>query len=163
MDPTNNPTPAAPVNEPLVEFVRTQRQNAGTILAILSVLFLGTTAFLYYQSTVGPSSAEKKSNIEKMNEPEAPEAKLEAINPKHTDYLLGAILRCSPASAPGLALWLIGGLPPAVEAAQRTTARIQILATGGVLGMLLMMAGRSTSTSGSIAWAMPSTRGRPRS
>ena len=157
MDPT--PTPAAattpapattPTNpaaaDALVDLFRTQRQNVGFFLATLSVLFLASTAFLFYQGYREPAAAEKKekSNIEKQFEPDNPESKLdeEKVNPKRTDYLLGGILTLFACLAMGgMALWLMGGLPYPDEAQQRSMARIQILAACGFLGLLLMMAG----------------------
>ena len=65
MEPTQPTSPHAPTpnaGAPLVEYIRTQRQNAGYLLAFLSVVFLALTAFLALKAYRAPAAAEKPAD-----------------------------------------------------------------------------------------------------
>ncbi len=147
METSSNQTTPPAVGEPVIEYIRTQRQNAGTILALFSILFLALTCYLGYKAYISPAEKEKpaeQATPEKeldLEKPETPKSS-EHMSVKQVDCLLGAIGAFVAFLAVGLcAAWLMVGIPgPSVEN-QRTEARIQLLTLGGVLGLLLIVFG----------------------
>ncbi len=149
MEPTSNSTPpSSSASEMIVEYVRTQRHNAGIILAILSVLLFVLTAYFGIQAYRGARVPDKpldQTNAEKPLDPEKPDLPTPAadgVNLRRTDHMLGGIGTFAGCLAVGvIAVWLIVGIPNPSEAKQRTEARVQLLAAGVSLGMLLIVAG----------------------
>jgi hypothetical protein len=148
MDPNPQPTPtpaaAGPSSrpDPLVEFIRTDRQTAGYVLLGLSVVFLAATIWLAVKAVKTPA-AEPDKTAEKAPDllnPEAP--KPEVTDPNRPAYyggcvgaLLGFLLTA------GVGAWFVAGLPAPTVERQRTDARVSILIVGGGLGVLLILAG----------------------
>jgi len=147
MEPTptsNAPTPNA--GGPLVDYIRTQRQSAGTMLAILSVLFLALTVFLALKAFRAPVAPAKPAD-ERLRERDRPEA-AEPAKPGEVselargDYMLGWVGCLAAFLTVGVtAAWLLASPPPADERRQKTEARVAILTLGSVLGTLAILAG----------------------
>lgn len=141
MQPTPEaaPTPAgAPpvVGESLVEFVRADRQRAAFILMGVAALLLAVCGWAAWTASKTPAAPEKKE--ESPLQVEEPAVK----NPHRSDYIVGALLAgLGTLSAVGVGGWLLVSLPPVEPARQRTEARAAILAAGGLLGAVLILAG----------------------
>ena len=148
MQPTPaTPPPAAPTApNPLVEFVRTQRQNAGLALASLAVVFLlaaGYMAVRGFRTEAAAAAKPDKARPENPLDPDRPDEPKEAVaTAAQGDFKLGAI------AALGGCLVLLGGAirllvtpPRPAEAERRTEARAVILAVGGGLALFLIAAG----------------------
>ncbi len=130
-----------------MEYFRTQRQGAGVVMAVISLILLGVTVFLTIKGMQNPP-ADKAEEAAKAalkldqdeNSPEGSKPSGGAI--KRTDYIIGAIGSLAAFLGIGaLAAWLLAGLPDPDEARQRTAAREQVLAFGGILGLLLIASG----------------------
>jgi hypothetical protein len=148
MEPTP-PSPQTPVpGQPLVEYVRTNRQNVAIGLGALAVLFLAAAVFLAVRGFRTPPEPEKPAEKPAPTNPfdpeEPPELPKAAETPAQiqNQYHLGWIgcLMAFLIVATGAA-WLQAGAPPAEEAKQRTEARVLILAVGGLLGAILIVFG----------------------
>lgn len=145
MDPQPTPTPAAgpaATAAPVTEFVRTDRRMAGYILLGLSVAFLAATIFLAVRSFKIPA-AEPDKAAEKAPDPFNPEPpKLEIANPNRPAYTVGWVATLAGfLVTAGVGAWLVAGLPAPDVGRQRTEARVALLAAGGGLGVLLILAG----------------------
>lgn len=153
MEPTAITPPSSAAAPPdtgraLVDYIRTQRQNAGAILAVLSVILLGLAVFLAVKAFRAPTTAEKEADKPLTDRPDDPEAvnpakgKSDIISVRQRQYHLGWAACLLGVLATGAAgAWLLGNLPPASEAQQRTEARTIILIVGGVLGSVLILLG----------------------
>lgn len=145
MDPNPQPTPAADPTvrtDPVVEFIRTDRQMAGYILFGLSIAFLSATIFLAYRGFKAPA-AEPEKAAEKAPDPFHPEPpKPEILDPNKTAYTFGWIGTLAGfLITAGVGAWLVAGLPAPTAEQQRTHARVALLAVGSALGVLLICAG----------------------
>ncbi len=138
MQPTPEPAPIAPpvVGESLVEFVRADRQRAGFILLGIAALLLAVCGW-------AALSARKSAVAEKQ--PDEAKLQLDEATPKdphRMQYVVGALLAGLGAlSMICVGGWLLVSLPPIQPAGQRVQARAAILATGGLLGAIIMLAG----------------------
>src|SRR5262245_51516827 len=150
MDPTTNPsTPTTPTTgEPLVEYIRTQRQNAGTLLAVLAALFLALTGFLALKSFRAPAAPEKspdKQLSDALRDPdrlEPTKPPTDAADSKRGDYMVGMIACLAAFLCVGaVAAYLLASPPLPDEGKQRTEARVSLLALGASLGALAILAG----------------------
>jgi hypothetical protein len=151
MEPTSNPaTPTPNTGEPLVEYVRTQRQNAGTLLAVLAALFLAATGFLALKAfrPSGPPAPDKSADKQlpdSLRDPERLEPKkppAEVADSKRGDYMIGWIACLAGFLCVGaVSAYLLASPPPADDGRQRTEARVSILALGAALGSLAILAG----------------------
>jgi hypothetical protein len=144
MEPTPpTPQPAAP-GQTLVEYVRTNRQNAAIGLAALAVLFLAATVFLAIRgfrtppAPEAPAAAAPSDPDEPPELPKTPQTPAQIQNQYHLGWIgsLMAFLVVATAAA-----WLLAGPPPADEAKQRTEVRVLLLAVGGLLGVILVFHG----------------------
>lgn len=145
MNPNPSPTPAPTEpaeGQPVVEFVRTQRQTAAYVFLGLSLAFLVATIFLGVRSFRTPT-AEKPAETKTADEEKPPELpKAEVADPKKGDYTVGWL-----ATLVGFLITAAAGVylqvrPPAdTPAGQRTEARKVILAAGGLLGFALIIFG----------------------
>lgn len=149
MEPNQTTMPI--LGESVIDYMRTQRQNAGTILAILSIVFLALTIYMGIQAYKSPGSPEKsaeQTTNEKdkdkdfdITKPDAPKS-TQHMTMKQVDFLLGAIGTLVAFFAVLLvAIWLLAGIPNTDVENQRTEARIQLLSLGGALGLLLIVFG----------------------
>ena len=141
--PSTVPGPAA-AGPGIVEFVRTQRQNAAYVLLALSLAFLGTTIWLAVKGFKSqPTTVEAKPD--KPDDPFNPDSdpsKTETINPNRGPYLVGAIgTLVGFLVTAGVGVWYLVGLPNPSPERQRTEARISILAVGVVVGLVAMLVG----------------------
>ncbi len=149
MQPTPEPSPApdptrpggagAPVlAEPLVEFVRTDRPRAAYVLLGLSALLLALCVWAGVSASRTPAGDDKKKAEDQF--------KIDTEEPKpvqmnRTEYLVGAVLAFAAFLVPlGAGGWLLVGIPAPDPARQRSQARALILAVGGLLGALLILA-----------------------
>lgn len=149
MNPNPSPTPAPTEpagppaeGQPVVEFVRTQRQTAAYVFLGLSLAFLVATIFLGVRSFRTPTG-EKPADTKTADEEKPPELpKAEIADPKKGDYTVGWL-----ATVIGFLITAAAGVylqvrPPAeTPAGQRTEARKVILAAGGLLGFALIVFG----------------------
>jgi hypothetical protein len=149
MDPNTQPSPPsvpAGLNtrpEPVVDFIRNDRQMAAYILLGLSIVFLAATVWLAAKSFRAPRSEEPDKTAEKSLDPLNPELpKPEVTDPGRNDYTVGWIA-CMAAfvALAGQGAWLLAALPAPTLAEQRTEARKVILRVGTALGALLILTG----------------------
>ena len=121
MELTPQPAPYAnPPGEKLVEYIRTNRQNASTGLLVVAVVFLllggwsviraNRTSSLSKETEAGKKADEKKGDLNAFNLDETP---AKVSDPNQVEYMGAAI------SAGGLfliaaigGLWLIVSTPP---------------------------------------------------
>jgi len=149
MEPTqptlNVPAPPA-IGEPLVEFIRSQRQNAAIALGVLAVIFLAVGVFLALKSTRVPSTPTPDKALNEKADPEKPfempKVPGETENLKRGDYNVGwfSCLLAFIVTSIG-ALWLMASVPLPGEAQQRNEARVLLLGVGSALGVVVMLAG----------------------
>src|SRR6185437_649313 len=119
-----NDTPAAP-RQPVVEFVRTQRQTASFLFLALSLAFLAGAIGLGWQ-TFKVKKVETETNAKDAT---APKPQLELADLKKGDYsvgLIGCVVGLLIAGAIGIYLQAVP--IKATEAEQRTDARVTLLA-----------------------------------
>ena len=92
MEPTPQPNPPAPTptaGNPVVEYVRANRQTAGMILGGLSVVFLGLAIFLAVKAYGTTTAEPEKTPAEKSfdpRRPEPPKSPVEIANLRQNDY-----------------------------------------------------------------------------
>jgi hypothetical protein len=152
MEPTPAPgTPAPapgtpPVTNPVVELIRAQRLNVGYALTVAAFLCLVGTVALALKTnrlSAGTTTATDKG---KNKDPEdlmgaQGEEKI-AAQPNKFDYVIGALGAAAALLVTGAGgAYLLIGLPKPTEAEQRRETRVLILAVGGLLGALLILAG----------------------
>ena len=140
----NPPSPAPIAGESLVEYLRTQRQNAGWIFIGLSVFFLALTIFLAYKGYQGNATADKpvETKLDKDENPLEPSKPSENKSIQKVDAIVGAIVTLAAFVVVGaVGAWLLIGLPASSEEKQRTEARKQLLVVGGIVGMLMVTLG----------------------
>jgi hypothetical protein len=145
-DPASPPVPpAAPAasGQELVEFVRGQRQTVAYLFLGLSVLFLGTAISLGYKGLRTTKAAEPPDAAKTLDEEKAPETpKLEIADPKSRSYLIGGIAAALGfLITAGTGVYLQVRPPKPGPDAQRTEARVVVLAAGGLLGAALILSG----------------------
>ena len=126
----------------LVEFVRADRQTAGYILAGLAVLLVALCGWTIYKAGKSPAEAapekQKKADSPFTIEGETPTVR----DPNRDDYYIGAVASGAACLvALTAALWLMLAPPALGEVRQRTDIRALVLALGGLLGGLLILAG----------------------
>jgi uncharacterized membrane protein YedE/YeeE len=147
MEPTT-PPPNPAASEPLVEYVRTQRQNAAYGLLALAALLLALTVFLGLKAFRTPAAAEKPADRPLKDDPLDPE-RLEPTKPaedtgnvQRMQYMFGWVGTLLGAGVLGICGgWLLAGVPPTGEEKQRAETRILLLVVGGLLGALLIIFG----------------------
>jgi hypothetical protein len=143
---TQNPIGPPDVGRTLVEYIRTQRQNAGIFLAIVSLALFGLAVFLAVKG-FRPTTPEKEVDKPLTERPDdlslADSGKgSEVSSVRKTQYHLGWIASLLGVLGTGAsAAWLLVNIPPSCEAEQRTEARSIILIVGGVLGSALILLG----------------------
>jgi hypothetical protein len=144
MNPNPQPAPTTPdpaAEQPLVEFIRTQRPAAAYVLLGLSVVLLALTIWMAYKA-FRPGGAPTASTPAPTlpGEPEPP--KPEIVNPNKTAYTVGwvgALIGFLATASCGL--WLLASLPEPTADRQRTQARVALLAVGGLIGITLVVLG----------------------
>lgn len=145
------PTPAAPppaapsAPNPLVEFVRTQRQNAGLALASLAVVFLLAAGYMAVRGFRTEAAAEPKADKARPDnplDPDRPEEAKAVATAAQGDFKLGSIAAMGAFVVALVgAIQLLVALPRPTDAERRTEARAVILAVGGGLALFLIAAG----------------------
>ena len=145
MQPTPGDTPgpnpnAAPGS--LVEFIRTDRQTTGYVLAGLSALLLALAAWTVYKAA-RPADGAEPDKQKKADDPlSMEESTLKVKDPGRNDFIVGAIdaVAAFLITASVTAWWFVS-IPPLTEKEQRTQARKLILGVSGEIGALLIVAG----------------------
>src|SRR5687768_10673324 len=148
MDTTPPPpppaTPAGPdpaAGQPLVEYIRTQRQNAAYALLGLSVVFLALTGWFAvrgFKSTAAAAPADEKDKFGKLDDTPT----LEKPDTGRVDYVVAGVGTLADfLVTAGVGAWLLTGLPKPTVAGQRTDARVAILVAGGLVGLIAMLVG----------------------
>jgi len=147
--PTPPPEPSA-AGQVLVEYIRSNRYNAGLALLSVAVLFLVLTGYLAVRAfrPPGPSPADKPlaGSTEKDGDKDKdkPPAETEAQVLHRTQYNLGWLASLTAALVAGAAGgWLLTRSPAPDEAGQRLEGRVLLLALGGLLGLILVVLGCS--------------------
>ncbi|MCI0705791.1 MAG: GldG family protein [Planctomycetia bacterium] len=139
--------------EPVVDLIRTQRQNVAFALATIAVVFLvGTIYFVAKANKLSgddTSATEKDAEKDKLKDfdPDDPLKSLQidsvaATKSKRHEFYVGAI-------ACGIGMLLCGATasylfavpPKPTESEQRTEARVTVLALGALLGGFLLLTG----------------------
>lgn len=144
MQPTPPPSPdPAATSNPVVEFVRTDRQSAGFVLLGLAVLLLALCGWTVFKSTRADAAVPEPDAQKKADDPfSLDEGPLKPKDPARNDYIVGGILSAGGfLVAVAAALWLLASVPAPTDARQRADARALILAVGGLIGALLIVAG----------------------
>ncbi len=152
-DATPAPLPPTPPEtlsgppEPVVDFIRAQRANAGYALTFLAALFLVAGVMMVVKSNkaAGAAATTDKAKDGKDKDAEDPLKLGESTDLKESsrfDYLVGAFGCALGLVAAGAgAAYLIVSLPKPTEAEQRREARVFVLAVGTELGAALMLMG----------------------
>jgi hypothetical protein len=143
-DPISAPPVQAPNSgQPVVEFIRTQRQTAAYLFLGLSAAFLVLTIFLAAKAFRTPESAktdETKQNEKAETPPELP--KPEVANPKRPSYMvgwIGALFGFLITVSVGVFLQI---MPPKPTLAQQLReSRVVLLTAGGLLGLAVILFG----------------------
>lgn len=144
MQPTPPPSPdPAATSNPVVEFVRTDRQSAGFVLLGLAVLLLALCGWTVFKSTRADAAVPEPDAQKKADDPfSLDEGPLKPKDPARNDYIVGGILSAGGfLVAVAAALWLLASVPAPTDARQRADARALILAVGGLIGAILIVAG----------------------
>jgi hypothetical protein len=127
------------VAEPLIDFVRADRQRTGFIILGVTAVLLAVCGWLSYSAYKAPGESEDKKKAEEILKTEEDAPKPRKMN--RNEYLVGAVL-----AAMGVVVgvfcggWMLVTLPPTEVARQRTEARALILAFGGLLGAIFILA-----------------------
>ncbi|HEY2909549.1 MAG TPA: Gldg family protein [Gemmataceae bacterium] len=144
MNPQAPTSTNAAVQQPVVEYIRGQRQKAAYFFLGLSALFLVGAIALGYRS-FGMSAAVPKSEAKKSEEAEPKKmdsAKAEIPDPKKRDFtvgLIGAVFGFLVMG--GVGVYLQATPPRSEPDAQRTEARVVLLIAGGLIGFALIIFG----------------------
>jgi hypothetical protein len=126
------------VGESLVEFVRADRQRSAYILLVIAALLLAVCGWAAWTASRTPPAEKKPESPLQIEEPEE-----KVRNPNRNEYIVGSLLAGLGAlAAVGVGGWLLVSLPPppSEPARQKTEARVAILAAGGLLGAILLLA-----------------------
>lgn len=141
------PTPAPAAADPVVELIRTQRQNVGYALTVLAAAFLVVGVMLVVKSNKLGATPSTQTDTKDDKDADSPlkDLKLDAsevVQPNRFDYLVGAFGMALGLLVTGAgAAYLLVSLPKLTEPEQRREARVLILAVGGLLGAFLIAMG----------------------
>ncbi|MBN9121820.1 MAG: Gldg family protein [Planctomycetes bacterium] len=144
--PAGAAPPAAPY-EPIVELIRTQRQNAGYALTVLAAVFLVAAVMMVVKGQRPAGATTTATDKDKGKDAEDPFKALpadgaELTQSNRSDYWVGALGMALGLVVTGSgAAYLIVGLPRPTEAGQRREARVLVLLVGGLLGAFLILIG----------------------
>lgn len=141
-----NPTVPATPSQPVVEFIRGQRQNAAYVFLGLAALVLVGTILLAVKAFQAPTlAADKPAETQSLDPEKPPELpKTEIANPKRSSYMIGwigGLLAFLITVSVGVYLQIIP--PQATRDLQLREARVVLLAAGGLLGAALILFGAS--------------------
>lgn len=146
-DPTPTPTsPTSPpaAHEPVVELIRTQRQNVGYLLTALAVVFLvGSVMMVVKSNKLAAAPTDATKDGKDADDPLKALKDADGVaQSSRSDYYLGALgMALGLVVAGSGAAYLIVGLPKPTEAGQRSEARVFVLVVGGLLGVFLILMG----------------------
>jgi hypothetical protein len=135
-------TPAYDTAEKVVEFVRIQRRKVGQVLLGISGILLLVFVFFAYKGLHTPTTSSSAPEATEKDKASTDTSKpVELVNLRKTDYIIAALLVFA-AMAVCLSLGLLLLRPGADDpAAQQTSVRLLLLAGGGCLGLILILAG----------------------
>jgi|GEM_PF-964337 len=140
-NPTPTPDSGPSATDPLVDLIRTQRQNVAYALIVLALAFLIATVMLSIKAnklSTAPVTDEKDKALKSINL----EVSEETPKPRPTQYVFGAMgTALGLVIAGAVGAYLLVSLPKPTEKEQRIEARVVILAVGGLLGAVLMVVG----------------------
>src|SRR5262245_1961002 len=127
-------TPPTSKPDPVIDFAVDQPGTIGLILLVLGVLLLALAIWLGYRGFGFASKPPAET------EPEVEDVLVKPVDPSAGAFLWGMVFALAAASplfvtAAGFATATPGSTPEA-----RTRARMYILAAGGILGVVLMLA-----------------------
>ncbi|MGL6097777.1 MAG: DUF7088 domain-containing protein, partial [Fimbriiglobus sp.] len=148
---SSDPTPPTPVAPPapaagLVAFVIAQRAALAWVLlavgmASAALCVVGVTRALSYTTAAKKADADKPDDPEKAEKKDAekPDEPVRIPPPNQAEFAIGGVTGLLGAVVGlGLGAWLLAGLPPLAPEAQRTQARVMVLAAGGLFGLVMM-------------------------
>jgi hypothetical protein len=144
---STEPAAPSPTGFDVAEYVRTNRQNAGMFLLILSVVFLVLSAWTILRvtrSTVANEPDKLKKSDEKKSEldPVSEETATKVSDPHRTDYLLGSLAAITLfLVTSGGGLWLTVRPPAPSDTIQRREIRTLILVICAGAGNALIVIG----------------------
>lgn len=138
------PDPAAPTGQPVVEFIRGQRQNAAYVFLGLSALLLVGTILLAVRAFRTTAATAEKPADTKTLDPESPPElpKTEIADPKRSSYMvgwIGGLLGFLITASIGVYLQVMP--PKPTRDRQLREARVVLLSAGGLLGIALILFG----------------------
>ena len=139
-----NPTVPATPSQPVVEFIRGQRQSAAYVFLGLAALVLVGTILLAVKAFQAPTlAADKPAETQSLDPEKPPELpKTEIANPKRSSYMIGwigGLLAFLITVSVGVYLQIIPPKPTRDQ--QLREARVVLLAAGGLLGAALILFG----------------------
>lgn len=139
MDPTPSAAPPA-IGTTVVELVRTQRQQVASVLLGVGGVLLILAVWLGYKA-MKPGAPDTPAAETNPADPKDPKP-AEVANPKRGDYLVGGLATLAGflAFASAGAVLMVAIPKPGVEQ-QRADARVMLLAVGGAVGLILILAG----------------------
>lgn len=140
-NPNATPDSSPPAANPLVELIRTQRQNVAYGLIVLALAFLVATVMLSIKAnklSTAPVTDEKDKSLTSLTQ----EVSEKVVTPSPTQYVFGAMgTALGLVIVGGVGAYLLVSLPKPTEKEQRIEARVVMLAVGGLLGAVLMVVG----------------------
>ncbi len=137
------PIGPAPASSPVVEYVASKRSTVAIVLAVVGVVCLGLAVYCFYKAFTPsrPTDAEKEKTAEKLKLTEDDVDAAPAV-PHRAEYVGGGIIGLMAAVAGiGIAAFAGIGIPQPTRAGQLTDARMLILLSGALFGLVLMTAG----------------------
>src|SRR5262249_37372220 len=139
------PPPSEPAAfEPVIDMIRTQRQNVGYVLTGLAAVFLVAGVMMAVKGNKLPATttATDKEGKDAEDPKILPTDVAEVAQPNRFDYVIGAFGAALGLVVTGAgAAYLIVGLPKPTEAEQKREARVLVLLVGGLLGAFLIFIG----------------------
>ncbi len=135
--PPPNATPTA--DAPVADFVAANRQPTAYVLLALGLICLIVAGYLFYQALGRPAPKDQSAEA-KPTEPGTENVR--PVVPHQAEYVLGGVGGLAAALAlGGVGVWLLAAVPRPTTAGERTSARLAVLAAGGLFGLVLMVMG----------------------
>lgn len=137
------PIGPAPASSALVEYVIKNRSTVATVLAILGVVCLVAAIYCFYKAfSPPPVSDEAKQKLAEKLKLSEDDAEVAATIPHQSAYIYGGIVGLMGAVVGiGVAAFAGMSIPQPTRSGQLTDARLLILLSGALFGLVLMTAG----------------------
>lgn len=137
------PIGPAPASSALVEYVIKNRSTVATVLAILGVVCLVAAIYCFYKAfSPPPVSDEAKQKLAEKLKLSEDDAEVAATIPHQNAYIIGGIVGLMGAVVGiGVAAFAGMSIPQPSRSGQLTDARLLILLSGALFGLVLMTGG----------------------